>query len=227
MAEPRIFPHAQDASGDRLPVYGYNLGQSFIWLTHTRFNVMLETMFTSSQAVVASNRTQWTNSIFLSPGVRWSYNFRNGLQIVPGVGVPIGVGPSAGERPSFCILVSSIRSASCRSSEIRKRPASKVSETHEHRLRLELNAPEFFHALLNMVFQRQNVRSRGFSAVHDGQGVFARDSDSSAAIASAETRVLNQPARLKLSSANRARDNWESASPLRLLSWPGRDIDRR
>ena len=83
------FPHARDASGDRLPVYGYNLGQSFIWLTHTRFNVMLETMFTSSQAVVASNRTQWTNSIFLSPGIRWSYNFRNGLQIVPGVGVPL------------------------------------------------------------------------------------------------------------------------------------------
>jgi hypothetical protein len=98
------FPHAQDASGDRLPVYGYNLGQSFIWLTHTRFNVMLETMFTSSQAVVASNRTQWTNSIFLSPGVRWAYNFRNGLQIVPGVGVPVGVGPSAGERAVFLYL---------------------------------------------------------------------------------------------------------------------------
>jgi hypothetical protein len=98
------FPRAQDASGDRQAVYGYNLGQSFIWLTHSRFNLMLETMFTSSQAVVARNRTQWTNSVFLSPGLRWAYNFRNGLQIVPGVGVPIGVGPSAGERAVFLYL---------------------------------------------------------------------------------------------------------------------------
>ena len=39
------FPHAQDASGDRASSAAYNLGQSFIWLVHTRFNVMLETVF--------------------------------------------------------------------------------------------------------------------------------------------------------------------------------------
>ena len=83
---------------------GYNFGQSFIWLAHTRFNVMLETVFTSSQVVVASNRTEWTNSLFLSPGIRWAYNFKNGLQIVPGIGVPLGVGPSAGERAVFLYL---------------------------------------------------------------------------------------------------------------------------
>jgi hypothetical protein len=98
------FPHAQDASGDRASSVGYNLGQSFIWLVHTRFNVMLETVFVRSQAVVASDRTDWTNSLFLGPGVRWSYNFKNGLQIVPGIGVPLGVGPSAGERAVFLYL---------------------------------------------------------------------------------------------------------------------------
>jgi hypothetical protein len=30
--------------------------------------------------------------------VRWAHNFTNGLQIVPGVSVPMGAGPSAGER---------------------------------------------------------------------------------------------------------------------------------
>ena len=93
-----FFPHAQDATGDRSAASGYNVGQSFIWLARTRFNVMLETVFSSSQTVVASNRTQWTNTLFLSPGIRWSYNFKNGLQIVPGIGVPLGVGPSADER---------------------------------------------------------------------------------------------------------------------------------
>ena len=99
-----FFPHAQDVSGDRAAAAGYNVGQSFIWLTRTRFNVMLETVFASSQTVVASDRTQWTNSLFLSPGIRWSYNFKNGLQIVPGIGVPLGVGPSSGEKAVFLYL---------------------------------------------------------------------------------------------------------------------------
>ena len=51
----------------------------------------------------ATDHTDWTNSLFLSPGIRWSYNFKNGLQIVPGIGVPLGVGPSAGERALFFI----------------------------------------------------------------------------------------------------------------------------
>ncbi len=92
------FPHAQDVSGDQASSAGYNLGQSFIWLVHARFNVMLETVFARSQEVVGSDRTEWTNSLFLSPGIRWAYNFKNGLQIVPGAGVPIGVGPSSGEK---------------------------------------------------------------------------------------------------------------------------------
>ena len=97
------FPHAQDVSGDRASSAAYNLGQSFIWLVHTRFNVMLETVFVGSQEVVGRDRTDWTNSLFLSPGIRWAYNFKNGLQIVPGIGVPLGVGPSAGKGRSSSI----------------------------------------------------------------------------------------------------------------------------
>jgi hypothetical protein len=99
-----VVPHAQDASGDRASAIGYNLGQSFIWLTNPRFNVMLETVFTNSQFVVAPDKTEWSSSLFLSPGIRWAYNFKNGLQIVPGIGVPIGVGPSGGEKGVFLYL---------------------------------------------------------------------------------------------------------------------------
>ena len=70
----------------------------------SRFNVMLETSFTSAQSVISSGRTDWSNSVFLSPGIRWSYNFPSGLQIVPGIAVPIGVGPSAGEKGVFLYL---------------------------------------------------------------------------------------------------------------------------
>ncbi len=97
-------PHAQDASGDRASTAGYNLGQSFIWLAHPRFNVMLETVFYSAQSVVARDKTEWSNALYLNPGIRWSYNFKNGLQIVPGIAVPLGIGPSAGEKGVFLYL---------------------------------------------------------------------------------------------------------------------------
>jgi hypothetical protein len=91
-------PHAKDEVGNQAFTAGYNLGQSFIWLVHPRFNLMLETVFSSAQSVVAPGKTEWSRSLFLNPGIRWAYNFKNGLQIVPGIGVPVGAGPSAGER---------------------------------------------------------------------------------------------------------------------------------
>ena len=91
-------PHAKDAAGDHAFSTGYNLGQSFIWLVHPRVNLMLETVYGTAQSVVANDKTEWARSLFVSPGVRWSYNFKNGLQIVPGIGVPIGAGPSYGEK---------------------------------------------------------------------------------------------------------------------------------
>jgi hypothetical protein len=99
-----VIPRAQDAFGDRASATGYNLGQSFIWLTGPRFNVMLEIVFANSQFVVARDKTEWSRSLFLSPGIRWAYNFKNGLQIVPGIGIPIGMGSSSGEKGVFLYL---------------------------------------------------------------------------------------------------------------------------
>jgi hypothetical protein len=99
-----VVPHAQDIFGDQASTTGYNLGQSFIWLTNRRFNVMLETVFANSQFAVATDKTEWSRSLLLSPGIRWAYNFKNGLQIVPGIAVPIGVGPSSGEKSVFLYL---------------------------------------------------------------------------------------------------------------------------
>jgi len=99
-----IVPHAQDELGNRAFSAGYNFGQSFIWLARPRFNVMLETVFSTYQSVVAPDNTEWSRSLLLNPGVRWAYNFKNGLQIVPGVAVPVGVGPSYGEKGIFLYL---------------------------------------------------------------------------------------------------------------------------
>jgi hypothetical protein len=91
-------PSARNQLGQHAAVTGYNLGQSFVFLAHPRLNLMLETLWTVSESVVAAGRTQRTHNLLISPGVRWAYNLPGGLQIVPGVAVPLGVGPGAGEK---------------------------------------------------------------------------------------------------------------------------------
>ena len=97
-------PHAQDSSGDRAFSAGYNFGQSLVWMANPRFNVLLETVYSASQQVAGPDKTEWSRAMYLNPGIRWAYNFKNGLQIVPGIAMPIGVGPSAGERAVFLYL---------------------------------------------------------------------------------------------------------------------------
>jgi hypothetical protein len=93
-----LVPRAKNESDERAFTSGFNVSQSFIWLAHPRFNVLLETIWNGVETVTAPDRTERSNEVFLAPGIRWAYNFRNGLQIVPGVGMAAGVGPSAGER---------------------------------------------------------------------------------------------------------------------------------
>jgi len=97
-------PRARGLAGERADLVAYNLGQSFIWLLRPRFNLLVELAYTRGQAVVAPGRTAADDSFFLNPGIRWAYNFPSGLQIVPGIAVPIGLGPSAGERSIFLYL---------------------------------------------------------------------------------------------------------------------------
>ncbi len=48
--------------------------------------------------------TSTVKAAYVSPGVRWSYDFASGLQIVPGIAFPIGVGPSRHEKSVFLYL---------------------------------------------------------------------------------------------------------------------------
>ena len=97
-------PNAKNALGEKATTQDVTFGQSFIWLATPRFNVMLEYVHTRSQAVAGPDQTQTQSSTYLSPGIRWAYNFPSGLQIVPGIAVPIGVGASRGEKAIFLYL---------------------------------------------------------------------------------------------------------------------------
>lgn len=99
-----VVRQARSPDGFRAGTASYNAGQSLVVLAHPRFNLMLEHSVNRSQSVIGNGRTDWSTLCYLSPGIRWAYNFSSGLQIVPGVAVPIGYGPSAGEKSVFVYL---------------------------------------------------------------------------------------------------------------------------
>lgn len=99
-----IIPRARNSKGERATTAGVNLGQSTIFLASNNFNVMFETYWSRNQSVVSPGKTSPYKTFLLNPGVRWAHNLKSGWQIVPGVAVPLGVGPSRGERGAFLYL---------------------------------------------------------------------------------------------------------------------------
>lgn len=93
-------PGAGDASTS---LRAANLGQSVIWLVTPRFNVMLESTWTRTTARSDGGETT-SETAFVIPGIRWAYDFENGLQVVPGIAFPIGVGASNGTKQLFLYL---------------------------------------------------------------------------------------------------------------------------
>jgi hypothetical protein len=77
----------------------FTVGQSFIFLAHRKLNFMVETVYSSTD-IVARDGNARTESLTVNPGLRAAIDV-GGLQIVPGVAVPIGIGPSRGDNGLF------------------------------------------------------------------------------------------------------------------------------
>lgn len=97
-------PSARNTIGDRANAFGITLGHSFIVTANPNFQLMVETLYNREQEVVGESSTSWTDDLVISPGFRAALNFESGLQIVPGIAIPIGVGPSSGSRGVFFYL---------------------------------------------------------------------------------------------------------------------------
>lgn len=97
-------PRARNAAGEKADLGGWNVGQSLVWLAHPAFNAFVEYVYTAMDTVTGPGQKARIRSAYLSPSIRWAHNFPSGLQIVPGIAVPIGVGPSSRERAIFLYL---------------------------------------------------------------------------------------------------------------------------
>ncbi len=90
-------PRAKDAAGEKANVRGFNYGASLIYLATETFNLMLEAVGTSTETSPIHGVKSTESTFFVNPGIRYAINFKSGLQVVPGISIPIGVGPSEGE----------------------------------------------------------------------------------------------------------------------------------
>ncbi|PYP76820.1 MAG: hypothetical protein DMD35_17160 [Gemmatimonadetes bacterium] len=95
---------ARSASGRRGTIRSVSAGASAIWLAAPTFNVMLEAAWDRTEALGDVGARAAEDHFVVLPGVRAAINLPRDVQIVPGVGVPIGVGPSRGERDLFLYL---------------------------------------------------------------------------------------------------------------------------
>lgn len=99
-----LVPSTRNALGDKAFTTAYNAGQSLVWLAHPKFNLLIETTWTGFENVIGMGRTQRSHDFLIGPGARWAIDLAGGLQIVPGISVPMGVGSGAGEKGLFLYL---------------------------------------------------------------------------------------------------------------------------
>lgn len=99
-----ITPAAKGLDGTREAIMETFIGQSVIFLAHSRINVLAEVAWDVEESVVTQGVVERTESFFFSPGVRAAIDVFSDMQIVPGIAVPIGLGPSRGEHALFVYL---------------------------------------------------------------------------------------------------------------------------
>lgn len=97
-------PGAKSVDNSTFDLTNINYGASAIILLTETFNFMFEIAGNTTYLKSDDASTQTTNSLFINPGFRYAVNCKSGLQIVPGIAIPIGIGPSAGEYGLFAYL---------------------------------------------------------------------------------------------------------------------------
>jgi hypothetical protein len=97
-------PNAKGPGGIRRDTTGFNFGASLVYLSSENFNLLVEAAGNSRESIEGDGLLRREESFFINPGMRFAVNFKSGLQVVPGIAMPIGVGPSEGEYGVFVYL---------------------------------------------------------------------------------------------------------------------------
>ena len=90
-------PQARDPKGDHARLVVPYAGASLVFLAQDNWNALVEGLWVRTESVAGENSVTIRETALISPGIRYAWNFKSGLQVVAGVGFPIGVGPSRGQ----------------------------------------------------------------------------------------------------------------------------------
>lgn len=99
-----LTPTAKAVDGSESAIFETFIGQSLVWLAHPQLNLLVELVWDTEETPLSNGEVSRSENFFLSPGVRGAINLSSGMQIVPGIAIPIGVGPSRGDRAVFLYL---------------------------------------------------------------------------------------------------------------------------
>lgn len=98
-------PSYKEASADATDsTTSFNFATSFVYLHSKTLNFMAEFVGNQNEVLTSPGVKTTTNTFFIVPGFRYAINFPSGMQIVPGIGAPIGLGPSERESSVFLYL---------------------------------------------------------------------------------------------------------------------------
>jgi len=97
-------PQARGEQGERAALVIPSVGASVVFLAKPNWNLLLESLWVRTESVAGPHSVEIGQTLLVSPGLRYAWNLRSGLQIVAGIGVPIGIGPSRGQYSALFYL---------------------------------------------------------------------------------------------------------------------------
>ena len=97
-------PNAKSKSGYSASALDTNAGAALVWLPRTWVNPLIEIAHLTTQEISDDRTRSRGSNVIVNPGLRFAINCRSGLQIVPGISVPMQFG--SGTRGSVLLYLS-------------------------------------------------------------------------------------------------------------------------
>lgn len=89
-----IFGRTKNSEGELVRHKFLEVGQSLVWYARPRFNALLEAKWERAVAIEDNGHRLRKDELFIAPGIRWAHLAGNKVAFIPGISVPLGIGPS-------------------------------------------------------------------------------------------------------------------------------------
>jgi hypothetical protein len=99
-------PDSRSPAGRRDWTLGASAGIGLVWLALPWFNVLVEDIYTTEEEVLDNGAKGRSHEVIINPGVRFAIGGPGGLQVVPGISMPVRVFPNDEGRFNIFVYLS-------------------------------------------------------------------------------------------------------------------------